>query len=257
MKLSPDIDAFLAQRYTGKTPITEAIDAYLKLPSFKINENIFDTIDDTYIFNDDIHMIMRLVTQYHMKAVFNAMKVDPNDANVEEILEDGNIGTPGRLVKMWTGSSTHDDRELLSGRWAQKPRIASFPNDAKAKIPITKRVDLTAVCSHHLAPFSTTFREEAYAIVSYIPDQKLLGISKLPRMVNWLSQRGWLQEGLTQSIYEEISKIAETESVYVKLSNVVHTCESLRGAKTKEGTFTSEYYGGAFEDPELRKSLKE
>jgi len=253
LELSPEILEFIGARFKGKD-LAAALEEYTKLPVFKISENVSDV---SHQFTEETHQVMRLISQYHMLNVFKAMKVDMDDPNVTEDLIVGNIGTPGRLVKMWTGSNTYDDRELLSGRWAHKPRIASFPNDAQAKIPITKRVDLTAVCSHHLAPFSSTFREEAYALVSYIPDKKLLGISKLPRMVNWISQRGWLQEGLTQKIYEEISKIAETDSVYVKLSNIVHTCESLRGAKSKEGTFTSEYYGGAYEDPELRKSLKD
>jgi GTP cyclohydrolase I len=256
MRLGQDIREYIFLRYTGKTPLADAIATYENMPSFKINENIHDTgISSELNYNEDVHQVMRLASQYHMTEVFKAMKVDLDDPNVEEVSKVGNIGTPGRLIKMWTGSNTHDDRELLSGRWASKPRIASFPNDSDARIPITKRVDLTAVCSHHLAPFSTTFREEAYAVISYIPDKRLLGISKLPRMVNFISQRGWLQEGLTKAIYDEITQIAETDSVYVKLSNVVHTCESLRGAKTKEGTFTSEYYGGAFADPELRRQI--
>ena len=89
--------------------------------------------------------------------------------NVTEDESFGNIGTPGRIIKMWTGAGLHDDRELLSGRWSKKPRLAKFPNTHDTHIPITKRVDLTAVCSHHMAPFSTTFREDAYAVISYIP----------------------------------------------------------------------------------------
>jgi GTP cyclohydrolase I len=57
-------------------------------------------------------------------------------------------------------------------------------------------------------------------------------------------------------IYEEVSKAAETESVYVRLYNLVHTCESLRGAQSEDGAFTTEYYGGAFDNPETRKQVK-
>ena len=91
--------------------------------------------------------------------------------------------------------------------------------------------------------------------ISYIPDEWVLGISKLQRLADWISQRGWLQEELTQDIFNEIAEVAETKSVYVKLNNVVHTCESLRGAKSKDGAFTSEYYGGAFKDPEIRRQV--
>ena len=219
---------------------------YKELKDFKINENVADVGG----ISEEAHFIMRTIAQYHLEQAFKAMKVDLNDSNVT-----GEKGTPYRVTKMWTGSGTNDDRELLSGRWADKPRVATFPNTHKMNVPITKRVDLTAVCSHHLAPFSAKFRDDAYAVISYIPEDFVLGISKLPRLVNWISQRGWLQEELTQKIYEEISDVACTENVYVKLYNIVHTCESLRGAKTEDGTFTSEYYGGDFKDFQLRQQV--
>ena len=223
-----------------------ALKEYEELDTFQINQNV----DEVGGISEEAHFIMRIIAQYHLENAFKAMKIDLNDPNVA-----GETGTPYRVIKMWTGSGLNDDRELLSGRWAKKPRIATFPNTHKMSVPITKRVDLTAVCSHHLAPFSVKFREDSYAVISYIPGDFVLGISKLPRLVNWISQRGWLQEELTQKIYEEISKIAQTEDVYVKLYNLVHTCESLRGAKTEDGTFTSEYYGGAFNDFQLRQQV--
>jgi GTP cyclohydrolase I len=157
---------------------------------------------------------------------------------------------------MWTGNGLDDPTELLSGRWSKRPRIASFPNEHHKEIPITKRVDIVAVCSHHMAPFSTKFREDAYAVISYIPGERVLGISKLQRIVDWVARRGWVQEELCMQIYEEVSKAAETESVYVRLYNLVHTCESLRGAQSEDGAFTTEYYGGAFDNPETRKQVK-
>ena len=222
-------------------------DEYEKLDNFKINQNVADVGG----ISEEAHFIMRCTAQHHLEQAFRAMKVDMEDTNVA-----GEKGTPYRVTKMWTGSGIDDDRELLGGRWANKPRIAVFPNTHKMSVPITKTVDLTAVCSHHLAPFSVKFREDSYAMISYIPEDFVLGISKLPRLVNWVSQRGWLQEELAQSLYNEISEIAHTENVYVKLFNVVHTCESLRGAKTEDGTFTTEYYGGVFSDRELRKEVQ-
>ena len=227
-------------------------DEYQACPNFKINENV-ETVGG---ISEESHFIMRCLAQEKMKEVFSLMKIDLSDDNVTEDQETGNIGTPGRIIKMWTGKDLHDDRELLSGRWSKKPRLAKFPNTHQTHIPISKRVDLTAVCSHHAAPFSTTFREDAYAIISYIPEDFVLGISKLQRLTDWISQRGWLQEELSQKIYDEISEVAETDSVYVRLYNVVHTCESLRGAKSKDGAFTSEYYGGKFNKAKLRKEVK-
>lgn len=248
MILDNYVISWISPRFKEKfdSDIDVALDEYKRLKDFKISENV-EVVGG---ISEEAHFIMRLVTQYHMEQVFQAMKIDMTDANVA-----GDKGTPYRFVKMYCGNDLHDETELLSGRWANRPRLASFPNESNQKFPITKRVDLVAVCSHHTAPFSSMFREDSYAIVSYIPEGTILGISKLQRIVDWVSRRGHLQEGLTQAIYDEVSKAAESKNVYVKLCNIVHTCESLRGAQSKEGSFTSEYYGGKFEDPELRRQV--
>jgi len=225
---------------------------YNELEDFAPNENVFDKQTIT----NEVHYIMRLCAQYHLTEAFKAMKVNLNDDNVAEVLEEGNIGTPGRIAKVLCGADIYDDRELGGGRWSVKPRLASFPNTGNTSIPITKRVDIISNCSHHFIPFTTLQREDSYAIISYIPDKQVLGISKLQRVADWVSQRFWLQEDLTKALYDEVSKVAETDSVYVGLFNLVHGCESNRGAKSSDGAFTSEYYGGAFEDPELRNSVK-
>ncbi len=220
---------------------------YNSLQDFKISDNV----ESVGGISEEAHFIMRTITEYHFVQAFKAMKIDLNDPNVG-----GEKGTPYRITKMYTGNGLDDDSELLSGRWSNRPAIANFPNENGQRFPITKRVDIVSVCSHHLAPFSTLFRDGAYALISYIPDKKVLGISKLQRIVDWVSRRGHLQENLTKMIYDEISKAAETSSVYVKLSGLVHTCESLRGTQSNEGSFSSEYYGGEFDNIELRREVR-
>lgn len=243
-------------RFGSLEDFEEVKNQYNKLVDFNINENVFDT--QGYIINEKVHFYMRWLTGYHITKAFNSMKVNLSDPNTTMNLPEGNIGTPQRISKMWCGSSLNDDNELLCGRWSRPPRLASFPNnDINNKhIPITKRVDLIAVCSHHAAPFSSTFREDGKAIVSYIPKNKVLGISKLQKIVNWVSKRGWLQEDLTKAIYDAVSNAAETKDVYVGLLNIEHSCESIRGANSKNGSFSSEYYGGKFNKNKLRKSIK-
>ena len=246
---------FIKERYELKfDPETfeENYKKYNNIKPFAPNANIFDEQN----IDDPTHFIMRTATQYHLTEAFKAMKIDLTDDNVAEDLSQGNIGTPGRVAKVWCGNGTHDDRELGSGRWGVKPRLASFPNNGTKKIPITKRVDIISNCSHHFIPFTTIAREDSYAIISYIPDREVLGISKLQRIADWVSQRFFLQEDLTKMLYEEVSKVAQTDSVYVGLFNMVHGCESMRGAKSMDGAFTSEYYGGEFENPEVRNQIK-
>ncbi len=227
---------------------------YLKIKPFKINENIFETDSGTY-YGEEVQYIVLQATTHSLISAFKDMKIDLTDPNVVRDIKNKNIGTPGRIAKMWVGASTSDDTELMSGRWIYKPRIAVFPNDSKEQFPITKRVDLIAVCSHHSAPFSSMFREDSYAVISYIPEDLVLGISKLQRMMDWLGRRGWLQEDLARETYNEISKIANSKSVYVKFHNIVHNCEYLRGAQSHDGAFTTEHYGGKFRAKELRDQV--
>ena len=234
------------QKKYSKHDFVSAWNEYNQLADFKISDNV----ENVGGISEEAHFVMRIITEYHFQQAFKAMKIDMDDPNVG-----GENGTPYRVAKMYCGSNLDDDAELLSGRWSNRPQIASFPNESGQKYPITKRVDIVSVCSHHTAPFSTLFRDGSYAVISYIPDQKVLGISKLQRIVDWVSRRGHLQENLTKMIFDEVSKAAETESVYVKLNGLVHTCESLRGTQSSEGAFTSEYYGGEFSKYEIRREV--
>lgn len=246
-----EIKEFVKERYSEKfnhKTFNEVWNKYKMIPNFKINENWFMNVPEINDFNfkKELHFVLRMVVQFYLTKTFQAMKIDLDDPNVMEDLNCGNIGTPGRVAKMWCGADTHDDRELMGGRFHEPVRLAKFPNSSERNLPIIKEVDLMAVCSHHLSPFGTLVGPEAKVIISYIPNKFVLGISKLQRVVRFIAQRGWLQEDLTKAIYEEISKTAETDSVYVKLKNIEHTCEKFRGAVTQSQGFTTEYYGGDF-----------
>lgn len=246
---------FIKERFDAQFPgsdFKKYYDEYSSITPFAPNGNI----NDNGSISDEAHFIMRTTTQYYLTQAFRAMKIDLDDPNVSEDLSQGNIGTPGRIAKTWCSFDTHDDRELGGGRWAKRPRLASFPNTGNKTIPITKRIDLISNCSHHFIPFTTIAREDSYAIISYIPNENVLGISKLQRVADWVSQRFFLQEDLTKMLYDEVVKVAKTKSVYVGIFNAVHGCESMRGAKSNDGAFTSEYYGGAFEDIDVRNSVK-
>jgi len=249
-----EVKEYVKERFLNEYPGTsnkkfnELWNEYKEIPEFKINGNVFDVKED---YNDQLHLILRLVSAFYLTKTFGAMKIDMNDPNVWEESEIGNISTPGRVIKMWTGHDTHDDRELMGGRFHVPVRLASFPNEISEQEiinPIIKEVDLGSVCSHHLMPFNSEFAESSKVLISYIPDKFVLGISKLQRVVRYVAQRGWLQEDLTKAIYEEIRKAAGTDSVYVGIRNIKHLCEWIRGAKSNSDGFTTEFYGGHFKE---------
>jgi len=250
---SIDLKEFLLkhwyEKYHNYENFEKTMNNYKNLPIFKANENVFEM---GYKFDDETHFLMRMITQYFITQAFKAMKIDMNDDNIAENFNEENIGTPGRIAKIWCGKNTEDDSELGSGRWCKPPRLAKFPNIGNKSIPITKKIDIVSNCSHHFISFNTITRPDSKAIISYIPNEFVLGISKLQRITNWLSQRFWLQEALTDAIYKEVSEAAQTDSVLVAIVDAVHGCEILRGAKSKNGTFTSMSYGGKFVDIEIR-----
>ena len=243
---------FIAARFKQKFPdadVDRAIAEYDEIPAFRASGN--------HPVSPEVHYVMRLTTQWHLQEAFKAMKIDLDDPNVAEDLSTGNIGTAGRIAKVWCGATPGDDTELGGGRWSEAPRIATFPNETGISLPITKRVNLISNCSHHFVPFSTDFSDDSQVVISYIPKSVVLGISKLQRLVNWVGQRFWLQEDLTRELYNVVSEAARTEDVYIRLENIKHGCEFLRGARTKDGAFTSVYYRGKFANEDIRKLVSQ
>lgn len=246
------------RKYGSLDSFNENYMLYLKMPSFKGNQNVHEMLTDysdrnslsddenEFIRNNDlkpeIHWIMRSATQFYLMKAFQAMKVDLEDPNIAENAL--GKGTPGRIAKMWCGNDPEDITELGSGRWNKEPYISTFPNEEGNHNIITKEVDVVACCSHHFLPFSTF--DGGKAIISYVPNKYVIGISKLQRFVNWASRRFWLQEDLTYYIGNIIKRIADTEDVYVKLEGLVHGCEKFRGANAKNGNLTTEFKSGIF-----------
>lgn len=229
-----------------------AYSEYLNIKPFKASENIFET---NQTISDEAHFILRTITGLYIELAFNAMKIDLTDPNLSSDFSVGNIGTPQRIAKVWCGANTNDDSELGSGRFMKPVRIATFPNTDKSRIPITKRVAIYSNCSHHSLCFSTAFSEDSYAIISYIPNEYVLGISKLQRLTDYVSRRFWLQEDLTKELHAKVVEASKSHDVFVKLVGIKHTCEWLRGAKNNESGFTSEYFSGEFESSELRREV--
>lgn len=224
----------------------EAFADWRKLPPFKASENIFEIGGD---IDEKTHLVMRLAVQYHLTQAFEAMKIDMDDPNVYEEPEMGNIGTPGRIAKIWCGASLDEESELGHGRWIYPPRLAEFPNTNNDNFVIEKTIELTANCSHHFIPFTTMNNSKSYCVIKYIPKKTVIGISKLSRFVNdYVAKRFWLQEDLTRHIGEAIKKITQSDSVYVRLFELQHGCERFRGARDSEGGMTTEYKTGYFLD---------
>lgn len=198
----------------------------------------------------DQRAVMTKEASLKFKELFDILKLDyVNDPNLKS--------TPIRIASMWTN-------ELMVGRYQEAPRIESFPADESLlhvdgdeesqDIIISKRVDVSSLCSHHFMPFFNN-EENAYAIIAYKPNKentKFLGISKLQRIVHFYAKRPQLQENLTYQIFNHIAYVLGSKDILITMKNLTHTCESLRGVQTICGKTSTILFGGIFKDPQLR-----
>ncbi len=251
----------IREEYYLKFPGTDfdaAYEKYTKIAVFPALGNLYTNIGVE--IDKQTHYVMRLIATWHINCALQALKFDTeNDPNLMKDNNTDNIGTAGRIAKIWAGSSLDSEniREYGDGRWTKPPRLAAFPSKENDTRPVTVVIDnpgIGSVCSHHFLPFSIQKDNNSKIVISYIPNKKLLGLSKIGRFVEWCLNRPSLQEEVTELIYKKISEIAETDDVYVGLHALCHSCEITRGAK-QYSTTTTEEYGGRFNTAELRNDI--
>jgi len=204
---------------------------------------------------------MRSVAAWHLERALRALKFDTeNDPNLKSDDEMSNIGTAGRIAKIWGGKGLDPEnvREFGDGRWTKQPRLAAFPaSDNDRGKPVTVVIDnpgIGSVCSHHFLPYGIVRDNNSKIIISYIPNEKLLGLSKIGRFVEWCLNRPSLQEEVTKLIHDKIKEIACSNHVYIGLINLIHQCEVSRGAK-QYSTTTTESYSGDYDNIEFRNYI--
>ena len=103
------------------------------------------------------------------------------------------------------------------------------------------KVFVTSFCEHHFVPMIGT------AYVAYIPNKKLIGLSKIPRIVRFFAKRPQVQERLTAQIADSLSHILETEDVAVAI-NCQHFCIAARGIEDQSGWCTTQVLRGDFDE---------
>lgn len=257
-KLSEGQIENLTQYFEKQFPNEDFINAVLNLweiKPFAAGGNIWESGQE---IDEPTLLCMRWIAGLKMEEVLNVLKFDLSDSNLVQDLSVGNIGTAQRWAKTVTGSNLEADDEMMCGRYAKPPRLATFPSENEfttAKAPITKRIDISSVCSHHFLPYGTLLKEGSYAIVSYIPNEYVLGISKLQRVADWVCRRPSIQEDLTKDLWNAISDAAQTKDVFVGIFNARHTCEYLRGSQSHDGAFSTIHFGGKFVDENLRADV--
>jgi GTP cyclohydrolase I len=115
---------------------------------------------------------------------------------------------------------------------------AIFHEDCTQMITVNS-IEFYSLCEHHLLPFFGKVR------VAYIPKGKIIGVSKIPRIVNMFARRLQLQERLTQQIVTELDRILEPEGVACSVE-AHHLCMMMRGIEAQSSTMTTTAMSGVF-----------
>ena len=155
-----------------------------------------------------------------------------------DLTDDSLKGTPERVAKMYID-------EIFSGlNPANKPKIALFDNKYQYKqMLVEKNIQFYSNCEHHFVPIFGKVH------VAYISSGKVIGLSKINRIVQYFANRPQVQERLTNQIARELAEVLETEDIAV-IIDAKHLCVASRGIKDDSSATVTSYYGGAFNKTE-------
>jgi GTP cyclohydrolase IA len=188
-------------------------------------------VGDNTVFGDRKDKIALIELKF--RDIMETLGLDLSDDSLEE--------TPIRVAKML----------VTETMWGLDPN--NFPKctavDNKMKydeMVIERNVNVQSNCEHHFLPIS------GFATVAYIPNKKVLGLSKINRVVEYFSKRPQIQERLAEQIFHALTFILETENVAV-LIDAKHHCVMSRGVEDTGSSTVTSKLGGTFKtDPSVR-----
>ena len=159
----------------------------------------------------------------------------------EDPAREGLLRTPHRVAKAYeflTSGYRQDIKSLLNG--------AIF-TEKYDEMVIVKDIDFFSMCEHHMLPFY------GKAHVAYIPNGKIIGLSKIPRIVEMFSRRLQVQERMTQQIAESLYEALEPDGVAVVIEGR-HLCMMMRGVEKQNSVATTSAMLGSFRDDERTRN---
>ncbi len=187
---------------------------------------------DAFIRSDKDKMT---VIEKHFFSIMEEMGLDMTDDSLK--------GTPHRVAKMFI-------QEIFSGlNPANKPKVAVFENSYHYdKMLVEADISFNSTCEHHFLPII------GKAHIGYVSSGKVIGLSKLNRIVDYYSRRPQVQERLIMQIYNELKSVLETEDVIVVME-AKHLCVSSRGINDESSYTSTIQYGGIFNEKENRNDF--
>jgi GTP cyclohydrolase I len=148
---------------------------------------------------------------------------------------EGLISTPARVARMYD--------ELLIGYRVDPVKLingALFHVEYDEMV-VVRDIEFYSLCEHHLLPFF------GYAHIAYVPNGKVIGLSKIPRIVDMFARRLQVQERMTKQIADFIQEVLQPKGVAVVIEGA-HMCSMMRGVKKSQATMTTSAMLGVFRD---------
>lgn len=170
-----------------------------------------------------------------MENILITLGMDLNDDSLK--------GTPNRVAKMFV-------KEIFGGlNPAKKPSASTFDNSYKYnEMLVEKNIVVYSTCEHHLLPII------GRAHIAYISNGKVVGLSKMNRIVDYYAKRPQVQERLTIQIVNELKKVLNTEDVACVI-DAKHLCVNSRGIRDIESSTVTAEFGGAFKNDKTRREF--
>lgn len=187
---------------------------------------------DTVIQDDEIKIKS---IREHFKQIMILLGLDLNDDSLKN--------TPERVARMYV-------KEIFSGlNIENKPGVTLFENKYYYNgMLVEKNITIYTYCEHHFVPII------GKAHVAYYSGGKVIGLSKINRIVEYYSKRPQVQERITNQIAEELQEVLQTDDVAVVI-DAVHFCVSSRGVRDTNSSTITSFYGGKFLLPGVKSEF--
>lgn len=167
----------------------------------------------------------------HLKAVLRLLGLDMSDPNLTD--------TPERIARLYL--------EMFHGlREGAEPDVTTFPNEEGYSSMVMERdIPFYSMCAHHFVPFY------GHAHIAYIPGPRIVGLSKLPRILEFYAKRPQLQERLTEQVADYLWKNLSPLGAMVVIE-ARHLCVEMRGVKKPAALTVTSALRGCFQEREVR-----
>ncbi|NIJ54234.1 GTP cyclohydrolase I FolE [Dyadobacter arcticus] len=201
------------------------------------DDHVFSSIEtpmrkDAFALEDEVKIEL---IEKHFRHIMEIIGLDMTDDSLK--------GTPKRVAKMFI-------KEVFSGLDPKnKPSITLFDNKYKYdQMLVEKDISVFSNCEHHFVPIY------GKAHVAYISSGKVIGLSKLNRIVEYFSKRPQVQERLTVQIANELKQALQTEDIAIVI-DAQHMCVQSRGIRDSGSSTVTAYYGGKFQEEATKKEF--